>query len=229
MSLFSSVDIIDLTVPTRLIIGYQVLSWFERVKYQPLLNGQREFGLTTWRQLVLRFVSYTVPVVTFPSRRTMILSESKIVLSRWAMVSMVQPVKACLIVFCIRLSVSVSMAAVASSSIRICVGEKSPFYTEAIRIESTELGDVPQPHSGGSRVFSKLHNTRDLQLYVPSEGQLQLWLSVLLKDTSAMTGQAGIRTHILSTPELESKCTRPLGHNTPNYVLRKSYLLLVID
>ena len=32
----------------------------------------------------------------------------------------------------------------------------------------------------------------------------QLWLSVLLKDTSAATGQAGIRTHILATPELES-------------------------
>ena len=32
----------------------------------------------------------------------------------------------------------------------------------------------------------------------------QLWLSVLLKDTSAVTGQAGIQTHILTTPELES-------------------------
>ena len=32
----------------------------------------------------------------------------------------------------------------------------------------------------------------------------QLWLSVLLKDTSAATGQAGIRTHIPTTPELES-------------------------
>ena len=32
----------------------------------------------------------------------------------------------------------------------------------------------------------------------------QLWLSVLLNDTSAATGQAGIRTHILATPELES-------------------------
>ena len=33
----------------------------------------------------------------------------------------------------------------------------------------------------------------------------QLWqLSVLLKDTSAATGQARIRTHILTTPELES-------------------------
>ena len=32
----------------------------------------------------------------------------------------------------------------------------------------------------------------------------QLWLSVLLKDTSAATGQARIRAHILTTPELES-------------------------
>ena len=32
----------------------------------------------------------------------------------------------------------------------------------------------------------------------------QLWLSVLLKDTSITTGQAGIRTHILTTPEFES-------------------------
>ena len=32
----------------------------------------------------------------------------------------------------------------------------------------------------------------------------QLWLSVLLKDTSAATSQAGIRTQILATPELES-------------------------
>ena len=32
----------------------------------------------------------------------------------------------------------------------------------------------------------------------------QLWLSVLLKDTNAATGQAGIRTHILITPEIES-------------------------
>ena len=33
---------------------------------------------------------------------------------------------------------------------------------------------------------------------------IRLWLSVLLKDTSAATGQAGIRTHILTSPELES-------------------------
>ena len=32
----------------------------------------------------------------------------------------------------------------------------------------------------------------------------QLWSSVLLKDTSAATGQFRIRTHILTTPQLES-------------------------
>ena len=32
----------------------------------------------------------------------------------------------------------------------------------------------------------------------------QLWVSVLLKDTSTATGQAGIQTHILTTPEIES-------------------------
>ena len=38
----------------------------------------------------------------------------------------------------------------------------------------------------------------------PIQRMKQLWLSVLLKDTSAATGQAGIRTHILTTSELES-------------------------
>ena len=38
----------------------------------------------------------------------------------------------------------------------------------------------------------------------PNRKTKQLWLSVLLKDTSAATGQAGIRTHILATSELES-------------------------
>ena len=32
----------------------------------------------------------------------------------------------------------------------------------------------------------------------------QLWLSVLLKDTSAAIGQVGIRTHILTSTEFES-------------------------
>ena len=38
----------------------------------------------------------------------------------------------------------------------------------------------------------------------PIRKMKQLWLSVLLKDTSAVNSQAGIRTHILSTPEIES-------------------------
>ena len=38
----------------------------------------------------------------------------------------------------------------------------------------------------------------------PIRRMKQLWLSVLLKDTSAATDQPEIRTHILTTPELES-------------------------
>ena len=58
--------------------------------------------------------------ITFPALRTIILSESRMVFSLWAMVRMVQLVNACLMVCWIKLSVSVSMAAVASSRIRIC-------------------------------------------------------------------------------------------------------------
>ena len=46
----------------------------------------------------------------------------------------------------------------------------------------------------------------------------QLWLSVLLKDTSAATGQAGIRTHILTAPELESNA---LDRSTLQRLARK--------
>ena len=49
-----------------------------------------------------------------------------------------------------------------------------------------------------------LHNTQDLQLLHPIRRTKQLRLSVLLKDTSAATGHAGIRIHILTTSELES-------------------------
>ena len=42
-----------------------------------------------------------------------------------------------------------------------------------------------------------------------------LRLSVLLKDTSAATGQAGIQTHILTTPELESNAQDRLA-TTPH-------------
>ena len=48
----------------------------------------------------------------------------------------------------------------------------------------------------------------------PTRRTKQLWLSVLLKDTSAATGQAGIRTHILTTTRTWVQCTRPLGHDT---------------
>ena len=43
----------------------------------------------------------------------------------------------------------------------------------------------------------------------------QLWLSVLLKETSTATGQAGIRTHILTTPELESNAQDCLATTLP--------------
>ena len=43
----------------------------------------------------------------------------------------------------------------------------------------------------------------------------QLWLSVLLKDTSAATNQAGIQTHILTTPELESNALDRLAMTSP--------------
>ena len=50
-----------------------------------------------------------------------------------------------------------------------------------------------------------LHNTHAGPTALrPIQRTKQLWLSVLLKDTSAATGQAGIQTHILATPELES-------------------------
>ena len=48
--------------------------------------------------------------------------------------------------------------------------------------------------------------------HVPSE----LGRSVLLKDTSSATGQAGIRNHILTPPELESDALD--GHDTLNKI-----------
>lgn len=58
-------------------------------------------------------------IVTFPSSMTRIRLQDKTVFSLWAMISMVQSEKASLIVVCTSASVSVSIAAVASSSIRI--------------------------------------------------------------------------------------------------------------
>ena len=58
---------------------------------------------------------------TVPSLKTAIKSESKIVFSRWAIVMTVQSLNSERIVFWIRSSVSISIAAVASSKIRIFV------------------------------------------------------------------------------------------------------------
>ena len=52
--------------------------------------------------------------------------------------------------------------------------------------------------------FFYVHYTTGPTALRPIRRTKQLWLSVLLKDTSAMTGQARIQTHILATPELES-------------------------
>ena len=52
-----------------------------------------------------------------------------------------------------------------------------------------------------------------------------IWLSVLLKDTRALTGQAGIRTHILTTPELEFyilDCSATHKHNAFSIILQVS-------
>ena len=54
----------------------------------------------------------------------------------------------------------------------------------------------------------------------PIQSTQQLWLSVLLKDTSAATGQAGIWTHILTTPAIESNaldCSATTLHIDDNY------------
>ena len=54
----------------------------------------------------------------------------------------------------------------------------------------------------------------------------QLWLSVLLKDTSAATGQAGIRTHILTIPELESNALDRLAMTLQALgLVSKTYML----
>ena len=60
----------------------------------------------------------------------------------------------------------------------------------------------------------------------------QLWSSVLLKNTSDMIDQAGIRTHILTTLELESNaldCSAtdtPCKYNPPDYVTYLIYRLV---
>ena len=63
-------------------------------------------------------------------------------------------------------------------------------------------GQAPSLGSGFFYVHYTTQHTGPTALH-PIRKTKQLWFSVLLKDTSAATGQAGIRTHILTTPELE--------------------------
>ena len=60
-----------------------------------------------------------------------------------------------------------------------------------------------QKHRGKPLLF---HDNCPGFFYVhyTTHGTKQLWLSVLLKVQAPATGRAGIRTHILATPELES-------------------------
>ena len=99
------------------IFGHPILKswlkpWWEVDKVNTSRNKQRTDGRT---------ICYT----TFPSSMTSILSESSTVLSRCAIVSVVQSLNADRIVSWIRLSVSVSIAAVASSKNRIWKEKKS--------------------------------------------------------------------------------------------------------
>ena len=57
----------------------------------------------------------------------------------------------------------------------------------------------------------------------------QLWLSVLLKDTSAATGQAGIQHQNLTTPELESNAldhSATTLHEYKEFVFAKQNFLI---
>ena len=76
-------------------------------------------------------------------------------------------------------------------------------------------------------ILRALHNTRDLQLYVPSEGTKQLWLSVLLKYTSAATGQAGDSNPHSDNARTWVQRTRPLGHDTMNDKWSQIKLMMV--
>ena len=55
----------------------------------------------------------------------------------------------------------------------------------------------------------------------------QLRLSVLLKDTSAATGQARIRTHILTTPELESNALNRSATTLPSCIFTGALFVLL--
>ena len=56
---------------------------------------------------------------------------------------------------------------------------------------------MPQKHTLGSTLRSLRKPVNSGACYVNQKHRDKLWLSVLLKDTSAVTSHAGIRTHIL--------------------------------
>lgn len=92
------------------------------------------------------FLPYAI--VTFPSSMTRIRLQDKTVFSLWAMISMVQSEKASLIVVCTSASVSVSIAAVASSSIRI--------YNQPIHLSHWLANHLYHTtYDGGTHLFSK--------------------------------------------------------------------------
>ena len=72
-----------------------------------------------WLHVSPEWFSLSNQTLTLPSSITRILSQDKTVLRRWAMISMVQSQNASFSVAWTSASVSVSMAAVASSSINI--------------------------------------------------------------------------------------------------------------
>ena len=77
---------------------------------------------------------------TCPWASTIILSEPRTVCRRWAIVSMVQSANASRMVSWISKSVSVSMAAVASSRIRICGGREEKEGSNQFLKQSINLG-----------------------------------------------------------------------------------------
>ena len=97
-------------------ISTQVWCMFRQVIKCP--NGFRTSEPGT-RMYIRKVLLLTMAQHTFPSSITNIRLQDRTVFSLCAIISMVQSAKASLIVVCTKASVSVSMAAVASSSIRI--------------------------------------------------------------------------------------------------------------
>lgn len=105
-----------------------------------------------WNVNIVHVSSYFSPMLllhcTFPSSMTRIRLQDKTVFSLWAMISMVQSEKASLIVVCTSASVSVSIAAVASSSIRI--------YNQPIHLSHWLANHLYHTtYDGGTHLFSK--------------------------------------------------------------------------